>query len=207
MTTDGEEHVLEGVDVLDHRDPERPVEPLLVERWSPRAMSGEPVSRQELLSLFEAARWAPSSYNNQPWRFVYARRDTPDWRPLFDLLVDFNQSWCKNAAVLIVILSRRSFERNGKPSRTHSFDAGAAWMNLALQGNSMGLVVHGMEGFDYDRARRALGVPEELAVEAMAAVGRPAPVETLPEGLREREQPSGRKRVAEIAFEGRVGGS
>lgn len=206
MTTVGEQHVLEGVDALDRRDPEHPVEPLLVARWSPRAMSGEPLSRQELLSLLEAARWAPSSYNNQPWRFVYARRDTPHWQPLFDLLVDFNQSWCKNAAVLIAILSRRSFERNGKPSRTHSFDAGAAWMNLALQGNSMGLVVHGMEGFDYDRARRVLGVPEELAVEAMAAVGRPAPVETLPERLREREQPSGRKSVAEIAFEGRVDG-
>ncbi|MFP3940449.1 MAG: nitroreductase family protein [Thermoanaerobaculia bacterium] len=205
MTTGGDDHVLESIDVREHRFPEHPVEPLLVERWSPRAMSGEPISRRELLSLFEAARWAPSSYNNQPWRFVWARRDTPAWDPLFGLLVDFNQRWSSNAAVLIAMLSRRSFERSGKPSRTHSFDTGAAWMGLALQGTAMGLVVHGMEGFDYDRARDVLDVPEELAVEAMAAVGRPAPVESLPERLQEREQPSGRKTVQEIAFEGRFG--
>lgn len=203
MTTHGEDHVLESVDVRQHRSPERSVEPLLVERWSPRAMSGEPITHRELLSLFEAARWAPSSYNNQPWRFVWARRDTPGWDLLFELLVDFNQRWSRNAAVLIAVLSRRSFERNGEPSRTHSFDTGAAWMNLALQGTAMGLVVHGMEGFDYDRARDVLDVPEDLAVEAMAAVGRPAPVESLPERLQEREQPSGRKAVHEIAFEGR----
>lgn len=205
MATDGEGHVLESVDVREHRHPERPVEPLLVQRWSPRAMSGEPITRRALMSLFEAARWAPSSYNNQPWRFVWARRDTPAWDPLFELLVDFNQRWSRSAAALIVVLSRRFFERNGKPSRTHSFDAGAAWMSLALQGTAMGLVVHGMEGFDYDRAREVLGVPEELAVEAMVAVGRPAPVATLPERLREREQPSGRRAVREIAFEGRFG--
>lgn len=191
-----------STNVTDHRHPDHPIDPLFVNRWSPRAMSGEPVSEADLLALFEAARWAPSSYNGQPWRFLYARRGTPHWDRFFGLLVEFNQSWVKDAGALVVIASRTTFEHNGKPARTHSFDAGAAWQNLALQGSLQGLVVHGMQGFDYDRAHQELGLPDDLQVEAMAAVGHPGPVENLPEGLREREQPSGRKPVAEIAFEG-----
>lgn len=154
------------------------------------------------MCLFEAARWAPSSYNAQPWRFLYARRETDHWSLFLDLLVDFNQGWAKYAGALVVVLSRKTFERNDKPSRTHSFDAGAAWQNLALQGISQGLVVHGMEGFDYDRARQVLKVPQGFAVEAMVAVGRPAPRGSLPEKLRERETPSGRKELSELVFEG-----
>ena len=190
------------VDVDRYRRPDYPVETLIYHRWSPRAMSGERLSREELMVLFEAARWAPSSFNEQPWRFVYAERDSEDWPHFFDLLTEGNRRWASAAAVLIVVLSRTAFERNGNPSRTHSYDTGAAWQNLALQGCRMGLVVHGMAGFDYEAARAVLGVPEEFSVEAMIAVGRPAPAETLPESLREREAPSGRKPVAELAFPG-----
>ena len=190
------------VDVDRYRRPDNPVEAMIYHRWSPRAMSGESLTDSELMRLFEAARWAPSSFNEQPWRFVYARRDAEHWPRFFELLSDGNRRWAGAAAVLIVVVSRTSFERNGNPSRTHSYDTGAAWQNLALQGSRMGLVVHGMAGFDYERARDVLGVPEEYAVEAMIAVGRPAPAETLPEPLRERELPSGRKSVAEFAFPG-----
>ena len=169
-------------------------------------MSGESLPDSELARLFEAARWAPSSYNDQPWRFLYAHRDSPHWDTFLDLLVDFNRQWADKAAVLIVMLSRTTREKNGQPAPTHSFDAGAAWQNLALQGRAQGLVVHGMGGFDYDRARQDLRVPPEYAVEAMAAVGKPAAVEALPEGLREMEVPSGRKEIAEIAFEGPMPG-
>lgn len=172
-------------------------------RWSPRAMSGEEITNEELMSLFEAARWAPSSNNNQPWRFLFARRNTDNWNSFFNLLNASNQVWVKNAAVLIVIISKKTFDFNGKPSITHSFDTGAAWENLALQGSILGLVVHGMQGFDYERARKELNVPAEYQVEAMVAIGKPGKKEDLPLHLQEREFPSDRKELAEIAFEGK----
>src|SRR5690348_6541238 len=118
----------------DDREPDRPIEPLLLRRWSPRAMSGEPIDEEELLTLFEAARWAPSTYNEQEWRFLYARRETPQWSVFFDLLVEGNRVWCQRAAMLVVILAHRVFERNGKPNPVHLFDCGNAFENLALQG-------------------------------------------------------------------------
>jgi len=127
------------------------------------------------MRLFEAARWAPSSFNTQQWRALYARRGTEHWQRFFDLLVDANKAWTKNAAVLVVFISRRNFDHNDEPSVTHSYDCGAAWENFALQGFHQGLVVHGMEGFDYERARKDLQIPDEFQVEAMAAVGRPGP--------------------------------
>jgi nitroreductase len=187
---------------LDFRTADHPVETLFVARWSPRAMSGESISGEEMLTLFEAARWAPSTYNEQEWRFLYARRETPQWPAFFNLLVEGNQAWCKQAALLVVILAHKVFEKNGKPNPVHLFDSGCAFENLALQGTAMGLVVHGMQGFDYDKARTALKVPDDYAVAAMFAVGRPADESVLPEKLREREEPSDRKPVDEIICEG-----
>jgi len=187
----------------DYRKADYPIESLFIRRWSPRAMSGEPISDEEMMSLFEAARWAPSTYNEQEWRFVYARRDTPQWLLLFDLLGDANQTWCQHAALLAVILAHKVFSRNGKPNPVHLFDCGTAFENLALQGAAMGLVVHGMQGFDYEKARSALAVPEDFAVVAMFAAGRPGDPEKLPEALRERETPSPRKPVREFICEGR----
>lgn len=194
--------MIKGIDVKDFRRPEHAISSQFFKRWSPRAMSGQDISRDELMSLFEAARWAPSSYNGQPWRFFYALRYSNHWDSFFELLVDFNQQWAKEAAVLIVICSRTTFEHNGKPAPTHSFDTGAAWQNLALQGTHMGLVVHAMQGFDYEKARKVLNLPEEYHVEAMVAVGRPGKLEDLPEKLREREKPSNRKKVEEFVFKG-----
>jgi nitroreductase len=179
------------------------INPLILHRWSPRAMSGEELSDTELMQLFEAARWAPSSYNGQPWRFIYAKRNTQHWKKLFNLMVDFNKSWAKNAAVLIVILSRKNFEHDEKPSVTHQFDAGAAWENLALQGETQGLVTHGMQGFDYDKARTDLSIPDVFNVMAMVAIGKPAPKEILPPELQQKERPSSRKQLSEIIMEGR----
>lgn len=190
-------------DISQFRKAEFPVEHMIISRWSPRAMSGEPITHQELMSLFEAARWAPSSFNGQPWRFLYALRDTEAWPRFFDLLVEFNQQWCKNAAALFVIIARQTFEHNNKPNPTHPYDTGAAWQNFALQGNQLGLVVHGMAGFDYDRAKQVLGVPEGYTVMAMAAVGRPGNPEELPPDLAQSEQPSSRKAIQEFAFEGK----
>src|SRR2546423_1181070 len=184
------------------RKPDHPIEKLLLDRWSPRAMSGEEISHEELMRLFEAARWAPSSFNTQQWRALYAHRGREHWQTLLDLLVDANKAWAKNAAVLVVFISRRNFDHNDEPSVTHSYDCGAAWENFALQGFHQGLVVHGMQGFDYDRARKELKIPDEFHIEAMAAVGKPGEKEVLPEKLQAREIPSDRRNVSESIFEG-----
>lgn len=184
------------------RQADHPIDKVFLDRWSPRAMSGETISQAELMVLFEAARWAPSSYNNQAWRVLYARRDSEHWQLFFDLLVEFNQTWAKNAAALLLFISRTTFDMNGEPSITHSFDTGAAWENLALQGWLKGLVVHGMQGFDYDRARTALKIPEGFRVEAMAAVGKPADPATLPDDLRAKEAPSDRRKLEQTICEG-----
>ena len=191
-----------AINASEARRAEHPVDEIFLDRWSPRAMSGEELSEEELLTLFEAARWAPSSYNNQPWRIMYARRGTAHWQTFFDLLVPGNQAWAKDAAALLLFASKETFDFNGKPYPTHSFDTGAAWENLALQGALKGLVVHGMQGFDYEKARTALNIPEGFRVEAMAAVGRPGDPAQLSEQLREREKPSDRKPLSETVCEG-----
>ncbi|MEO1085768.1 MAG: nitroreductase family protein [Acidobacteriota bacterium] len=194
-------HVID-IDVDAHRKPDHAVHPLIYQRWSPRAMSGEVLTDAEVSSLFEAARWAPSSFNGQPWRFYYARRGGEYWELFFNWLVEFNQGWAKGAGLLAVMASSTCFEHNGKPCATHAFDTGAAWQSLALQGRSMGLVVHAMGGYDEDAARRGLGVPDDIALHAMVAVGRPASPDVLPEDLRDQEKPNQRKPITEIAKEG-----
>lgn len=179
-----------------------PIEPFFLSRWSPRAMSGEAIDERELFTLFEAARWAPSGSNVQPWRFLYARRDTPHWPVFFDLLMPGNQEWCHAAAALVVFISRTTHEQTGRPILTHAYDTGAAWMSVALQGHLRGLVVHGMGGFNRDAARASLAIPEEFAINAMAAVGRPGPIEALPEAVRQRETPSDRRPLSETVHEG-----
>ncbi len=167
-------------------------------------MSGTALSHEELMPLFEAARWAPSEFNGQPWRFVYAKRDTPHWGRLFGLLVDFNKSWAKDAAALALVVSKKTSDYNGgQPNATYRFDAGAAWQNLALEAASRGLVAHAMGGFDREGARRELGLPDDYEPMAMVAIGRPAPKERLDPALCEREYPSDRKPLAEIVMEGK----
>lgn len=184
------------------RKAEFAVDDLFTNRWSPRAMSGKAINDKELMTLFDAARWAPSEYNSQSWRFVYAKRDTKQWNKLFNLLVPFNQEWCKNASALVVVVSKNTYD-NGSPIRTHSYDTGAAWQNLALQGSMNGLVVHGMSGFDYDRAKKDLNIPDGYTVEAMIAIGYPADENVLPEGMRSAERTkSQRNPLSEFVFEG-----
>jgi nitroreductase len=178
------------------------VNPLILNRWSPRSMTGEELTDEVLMSLFEAARWAPSSYNNQPWRFIYAKRDTEHWNKLFNLLADLNKVWAKDAAVLVVVIARKNFEHNEKYSITHQFDAGAAWENLALEASSRGLVAHGMQGFDYERSRTDLQIPDSFDVMSMIAIGKKGPKDNLPSQLQERESPNDRKPLAEIIMEG-----
>jgi len=172
------------------------VDALFVDRWSPRAMSGEAIATDELLRLFEAARWAPSSYNAQPWRMLYALREHAEWPTFLDLLSESNKAWARRAGALVLFVSKKINDRTGQPSMTHSFDAGAAWAFFGLQGHLNGYAVHGMQGFDYVRAQRELQIPDEFRVEAMVAVGKPGSTETLPPPLQERESPNDRRPIS-----------
>ncbi|HEX8469381.1 MAG TPA: nitroreductase family protein [Allosphingosinicella sp.] len=188
------------------RQPDHPVDPLFLDRWSPRAFDGSEMPEADLLTLFEAARWAPSAFNSQPWRFLYARRGEADWERFLDLLIPFNRSWAQSASALVYILSDTLpfTDKSGEPatSHTHSYDSGAAWACFALQATRMGYQAHGMSGVDFERAQTELRVPERYRIEAAAAVGRIGDPATLPEKLRARETPSGRKAVEEFAFKG-----
>lgn len=193
-------------EVQQRREANYDIDPLFLNRWSPRSMTGEALAEDEFMPLFEAARWAPSSYNTQQWRFLYAQRKSKEWNTFLDLLVEGNKVWAINAALVVVVISRRNFEHNEKPSRTHLFDAGSAWENLALEGAHRGLAVHGMEGFDYDNARKVLGVPDNYDVCAMIAIGKKGKKENLALQLQEIEQPNDRRPLHEIAIEGKFRG-
>lgn len=180
-----------------------PILDVFLARRSSRALSDESISDQELMTLFDAARWAQSSYNNQPWRFIYARKNTAQWQTFFNFLVSANQVWAKDAQVLVVVLSKNTFDYNNKPSRTHSFDTGAACQNMALQGAFLDIVVHGMEGFDYQKARTELEIPDVYEIQAMFAIGKIGQLSHLPENLQSKEVPSERKPLDEIVFQDR----
>jgi nitroreductase len=180
---------------------EHPADPQFIHRMSPRAMSGEALTREDLLPLFEAARWAPSCNNSQPWRFVYGLAGTPAFDTLFATLAPGNAAWVKRAGA-IVLTCANTLMPNGKPSPTPAFDAGSAWMSFALQGSLSGLVVHGMAGFDAAKAREVAHVPEDHLVIMMIAVGKPGRIEDLPEPYRAREVPTLRESVDSFIREG-----
>jgi nitroreductase len=188
------------------RTADYPIDPLFLERWSPRAFTGEAISEHDLMTMFEAARWAASSYNSQPWHYLYAIRDTPSWPKFLDLLIPFNQSWAKDAAALVILVSNSMMRPPGAdkdvPSHSHSLDTGASVANFALQATRMGWHVHGMVGFDMPRAFAELNVPAGYRVEAAYAVGKLADKSKLPEMLQAREFPSPRKPVSEFVREG-----
>ena len=191
---------------VNSRTADHDIDPLFLQRWSPRAFDGSALTDAQVMSLFEATRWAPSSYNSQPWRFLYARRDTPAWTKFLDLLIPFNRSWAERAGLLIVACSNSLMHPPGQdkavPSHSHSFDAGAAWAHLALQATRLGLQAHGMVGFDMERAFAELNVPQGYRVECAIAVGRQGDKSVLPEGLQAREQPSGREPLTTTVLEG-----
>jgi len=177
-----------------------------INRWSPRAFNAEPIAEETLLSFFEAARWAPSAYNSQPWRFLYARRDTPDWSRYLELLNEFNRAWAQHASALVIILSKTTFTPPGAseegPALWHTFDTGSAWAHFALQASISGYHTHGMAGFDQAKTREALKVPEGYALHAAVAVGKLGDKASLPEYLQGREMPSPRRPVKELAKSG-----
>jgi len=178
---------------------------VIVDRWSPRAFVESAMPQADLDVILEAAGWAPSAFNMQPWRFLYAHRGDANWDRFLGLLIDFNRSWAKDASVLVFVVSdilQRKDDGTASPSHSHSFDAGAAWALAALQATAMGYHVHAMSGVKLDEARRELEIPDDYRLEAAFVIGRQGQKDKLPEVLQQREQPSGRKPVSEFAWAG-----
>ena len=193
------------------RQADHPIDPLFLERWSPRAFDGSDIPDADLLTMFEAARWAPSAFNSQPWRFLYAKNGDENWARFLSLLIPWNQGWAHSASVLVFILSDSlpfTDKQTGAPagSHTHSFDAGAAWVSLALQATRMGYHAHGMSGIQHDLARVELAIPERHRLEAACVIGRIGDPAMLDDKLRDRETPSGRKPLADFVFRGNFPG-
>lgn len=183
------------------RTPDFPVDPQFPARWSPRSFAPEPMTEAQVMSLLEAARWAPSASNHQPVRYAWGLRGDAGFAAIFDGLMGFNTVWAGKAAALIVVASKPFVEKDGTRATNvwHAFDAGAAWMSLALQAQAMGLVAHAMGGFEAEKLAPALGLPEGHVIHAVVAVGKQGDVAALPEKLQPREAPSPRRPVAEVA--------
>lgn len=184
-----------------------PIHELLSERWSPRAFDSRAVEPEKLRSLFEAARWAASSYNGQPWYFIVATRDDPEnFNRVLESFVEFNQGWAKTAPVVGLSVAGLKFENNGQPNRHAFHDVGQAAANLALQATSLGLQIHQMAGILPDKARELFSIPEGYEAVAGFALGYPGDPASLPDQLRERElAPRVRKPLKSFVFQGKWG--
>jgi nitroreductase len=184
-----------------------PVHDLIRHRWSPRAFSDKPVEPAVLASLFEAARWAPSSSNEQPWAYLVATKDNPeDFAKTLSVLVEFNAAWAKNAPVLALAVSHLKFQSNGNPNRNAFYDTGAATVLFSLEATARGLYIHQMAGFDPGKAKQVFEIPDDWEAIAAFAIGYPGETDSLPQKLQDREvAPRTRKPLAEFVMSGRWG--
>jgi len=187
---------------VNNRIPEKNIDEIFVKRWSPRAFADKKVDKELLLTLFEAAKWTPSAYNEQPWMYLYATNED-DLKIFRSILVEQNQAWANKAPVLAFAFAKKNFAMNGKPNSWAVFDTGASWMALTLQAAKLGLFTHGMAGFDENAAYERLNVnPDEYKAVAAMAIGYIGDKSELPPELKEREEISDRKPLAEVAHEG-----
>lgn len=183
-------------------DTDSPLLPAIAHRWSPRAFLDKPVPADVLKTLFEAARWAASCFNEQPWRYCVAQKSNPDeFEKLLAILVPKNQEWAKAAPVLFLSIARKTFTHNNTPNRHGMHDTGAASATLAIQAAALGLQLHQMAGYDADKARLVLKIPAEFEPCAAGALGYPGPAASLPETFQKGElAPRPRKALAELLF-------
>jgi nitroreductase len=181
-----------------------PIHDLIAERWSPRAFSDKKVAPDVLVSLFEAARWAPSSSNEQPWTYIVATNDDPEnYAKLVNILVPFNVAWAQHAPVLVLAVAHLTFAKNGSPNHNAQYDVGAATAWLTVEATSRGLYVHQMAGFDHDKARQVFAIPDGWEPMAALTIGYPGDPETLPQPLRDREvAPRTRKPTSDFVMTG-----
>ncbi len=191
----------EEIEKLKHAPAVPGVEEVFFRRWSPRAFADKEVSNDDLKKIFEAARWAASSYNEQPWRFFLGKRGDATYQKIFDALVEFNQGWAKSAPVLILSVASNTFAGNGSPNQYAIHDTGAATGYLTLQATALGLHTHSMAGFDHSKARKNLNISHDYEVGAVTALGYLGDPATLHDQLRAQEtSPRQRKPLSEIVL-------
>jgi len=198
----------EGIETMQKPAPiDFPVHELVRNRWSPRAFADKAIPQDVLQSLFEAARWAPSSNNEQPWAFlVAAKNDKENFEKMLSVLVEFNANWAKNAFILAIAVSELSFAKNNTPNRNAQYDTGAATAWLSVEATARGLFVHQMAGFDPEKARQVFAIPAGWDAIAALAIGYPGDPDSLPQRLKERElAPRTRKPLSEFVMSGRWG--
>lgn len=190
-----------------HADADHPIHELLARRWSPRAFDGRPIDREVLDELFEAARWAPSSFNEQPWRFLVAERQAEaEFARMLECLNEGNRAWARRASVLAISVSKLAFDRTGKPNRHHAHDVGLATACLVIQATALGLHVHMMAGFDVEKARAAYGVPDGFDPLTAIAIGHLGPIDVLDERKQAQERaPRTRLSLSGVVFKERWG--
>lgn len=177
-----------------------PINPLFLNRWSPRSYLDKKVSDQDLYTVLEAARWAPSASNEQPWRFIVAKTDK-QLNTFYQFIMERNRLWCEKAPILILLASQ-TISENGKPNGCHAFDTGAAWASLAFQAKLLGLSTRAMAGFDKEKSRQLLNLPETLALHAVIALGyQGEKMDLADEKFREMEQPNQRRPLYQSVFE------
>ncbi len=199
---------MKGIDLMQKPAPsDFPVHELIRERWSPRAFAVKPVPRDVLRSIFEAARWAPSSNNEQPWAYIVASRDdNASFEKTLSVLVEFNANWAKGAPVLAIAVARLTFAKNNVPNRNAQYDTGAATALLSVEATARGLAVHQMAGFDPEKARQVFGIPAGWEAIAAIAIGYPGDPASLPQPLHDREMaPRTRKPINEFVMAGHWG--
>lgn len=192
------------MEISEFRTTQAQVDRLFVERWSPRAFSDQPMRQDQIDTLLEAARWSPSSFNRQPWLFLYETKDGPQRAKFEQSLAPPNREWAAGAPLLIAILVEKD-ENEGQWELSHgaTFDTGSAWMSIALQARIMGLYAHAMGGVDREAAHELLNIPrDKYHVACIVAVGALGNAQDLPEQLREREQPSPRNPLSDVARRG-----
>ena len=199
---------MEGIELMQKPAPtDFPVHELIRERWSPRAFADRPVPQNVLRSIFEAARWAPSSSNEQPWAYLVAPKDDKvSFANMLSVLVEFNANWAKNVPVLALAVAKLMFSKNNAPNRNAPYDLGAASAFLTVEATSRGIFVHQMAGFDSQKARQTFGIPSDWDSFAALAIGYPGDPESLPQSLKDREvAPRTRKPVSEFVMTGQWG--
>jgi len=189
------------------RHADHPIHPVFTSRWSPRSFSDATITEEELLTLLEAARWAPSAFNAQPWRFSYALRGDPMFQPLVDSMAPMNQQWAKHASALIALSSYNLVIPPGAteavPNGSHELDSGAAWACLALQATFSDWQLHGLGGINFEQAALAINLPAQHQLHMLIAVGKRGDPSVLPDALRQRELPNPRKPIRELAIRGK----
>ena len=191
----------DDLESLKHGTSDKPVEELILRRWSPRAYADRTVSDADLATVFSAAAWAASSYNEQPWRFIVGRKGDETYKKIFDSLVPMNQAWAKSAPVLFATFGKKTFTQNGQPNGYALHDTGAASATLSLQAQALGLHTHGMGGFDKDALRAFFGVPSDYEAGACWTLGYLGDPENVPENFKEAEKaPRTRKPLASFVF-------